>query len=43
MPGALILYIIGVLYMFYALALICDTFFVPSLEVMIEKFDISQV
>lgn len=40
--GALILYIIGVLYMFYALALICDTFFVPSLEVMIEKFDISQ-
>ena len=41
--GALVLYILGVLYMFYALALICDTFFVPSLEVMIEKFDISQV
>ena len=40
--GAIILYIIGVLYMFYALAIICDTFFVPSLEVIIEKFNISQ-
>jgi K+-dependent Na+/Ca+ exchanger-like protein len=40
--GALVLYIIGVLYMFYALALICDQFFVPSLEVIIERFDISQ-
>ena len=41
--GAIVLYIIGVLYMFYALAIICDHFFVPSLEVIIEKFNISQV
>jgi len=40
--GAIVLYIIGVLYMFYALAIICDHFFVPSLEVIIEKFNISQ-
>jgi len=40
--GAIVLYILGVLYMFYALAIICDHFFVPSLETIIEKFDISQ-
>jgi len=39
--GAILLHVIGVLYMFYALALVCDTFFVPSLDVIIEKFGIS--
>lgn len=33
-PGwTLILYILGVLYMFVALAIVCDEFFVPALEV----------
>lgn len=39
--GAIILHVIGVLYMFYALALVCDHFFVPSLDVIIERFGIS--
>lgn len=30
-------YLIGALYMFLALAIVCDDFFVPSLEVIIEK------
>mmetsp|Transcript_13809 Transcript_13809/g.19172 ORF Transcript_13809/g.19172 Transcript_13809/m.19172 type:complete len:533 (-) Transcript_13809:960-2558(-) len=32
--GAVILHIIGVMYMFCALAIICDEFFVPSLDVI---------
>jgi len=39
--GAIVLHVLGVLYMFYALALVCDHFFVPSLDVIIEKFGIS--
>lgn len=39
--GAIILHIIGIIYMFYALALVCDEFFVPSLEVIIEKLGVS--
>ena len=35
--GAIILHIIGIIYMFYALALVCDEFFVPSLDVITEK------
>ncbi len=35
--GAITLYIIGIIYMFYALALVCDEFFVPSLDVITEK------
>ncbi|QQP54136.1 Uncharacterized protein FKW44_006860, partial [Caligus rogercresseyi] len=35
--GAVILHIIGILYMFYALALVCDEFFVPSLDIISEK------
>ena len=35
--GAVILHILGILYMFYALALVCDEFFVPSLDVITEK------
>lgn len=38
--GAIILHIIGVIYMFVALAIVCDEFFVPSLDVIIEKLDI---
>lgn len=39
--GAVILHIIGILYMFYALALVCDEFFVPSLDVIAENLGIS--
>lgn len=39
--GALALHVIGVMYMFVALAIVCDEFFVPSLDVIIEKFDIT--
>jgi len=39
--GAIILHIIGILYMFLALALVCDHYFVPTLDVIIEKFGIS--
>uniref|UniRef100_H2ZWE9 Sodium/calcium exchanger membrane region domain-containing protein n=1 Tax=Latimeria chalumnae TaxID=7897 RepID=H2ZWE9_LATCH len=39
--GAIILHIIGMIYMFIALAIVCDEFFVPSLTVITEKFSIS--
>ena len=39
--GAFILYIIGILYMFYAIAIVCDNYFVPSLDIMIERFNIA--
>lgn len=39
--GAVILHILGVIYMFVALAIVCDEFFVPSLDVIIEKMDIT--
>ena len=35
--GAIILHIIGFLYMAYALALVCDKFFVPSVEEMARR------
>ncbi|CAH1113993.1 unnamed protein product [Psylliodes chrysocephalus] len=38
--GAIILHILGVIYMFVALAIVCDEFFVPALDVIIEKLDI---
>lgn len=31
--GALVLFALGVLYMFFALAIVCDEYFVPALEV----------
>ena len=40
--GAIILHIIGIIYMFAALALVCDEFFVPCLEIIIEKFHIPE-
>lgn len=38
--GAVVLHIIGVLYTFIAIAIVCDDFFVPALEVLVEKYDI---
>jgi len=42
MWGGIWLYILGILYMFLALAIVCDEFFVPSLEVIIDKFGVSE-
>nr|AAF25810.1 cone potassium-dependent sodium-calcium exchanger [Gallus gallus] len=39
--GAVILHVIGMIYMFIALAIVCDEFFVPSLTVITEKLSIS--
>ncbi|XP_051876135.1 sodium/potassium/calcium exchanger 2-like isoform X1 [Pristis pectinata] len=39
--GAIILHVIGMIYMFIALAIVCDEFFVPSLTVIIDKLKIS--
>ncbi|XP_035793976.1 sodium/potassium/calcium exchanger Nckx30C-like isoform X2 [Anopheles albimanus] len=39
--GAIMLHVIGVIYMFVALAIVCDEFFVPSLDVIIEKLGIT--
>jgi len=38
--GYVVFYIFGVIYMFVALAIVCDEFFVPSLDVIIEKLQI---
>ncbi|CAH0401153.1 unnamed protein product [Chilo suppressalis] len=38
--GAVILHVIGMGYMFVALAVVCDEFFVPSLDVIIERLAI---
>ena len=40
--GAVGFYILGVVYMFVALAIVCDEFFVPSLDVIIEKIGCSE-
>ncbi|RCN26113.1 Sodium/calcium exchanger protein [Ancylostoma caninum] len=40
--GAIILHLGGLVYMFVALAVVCDEFFVPSLSVLIEVLDISE-
>ena len=39
--GAVVCHVLGMLYMFTALALVCDEFFVPALEVIIEVLQIS--
>jgi sodium/potassium/calcium exchanger 2 len=36
--GYLALHILGIVYTFVALAVVCDEFFVPALEVMIERW-----
>uniref|UniRef100_A0A8C5CF45 Solute carrier family 24 member 4b n=1 Tax=Gadus morhua TaxID=8049 RepID=A0A8C5CF45_GADMO len=40
--GAIVLHIIAALYMFLALAIICDDYFVTSLEKICEKLDLSE-
>ena len=40
--GAIVLHIIGMIYMFVALAIVCDEFFVPALSVIIDKLQISE-
>ncbi|XP_023278358.1 sodium/potassium/calcium exchanger 1-like [Seriola lalandi dorsalis] len=39
--GWVVLHIFGMLYMFVSLAIVCDEFFVPALEVITEKLGIS--
>jgi sodium/potassium/calcium exchanger 1 len=39
--GGVILYILGSLYMFFAIAIVCDEFFVPSLEIIAERLNLS--
>lgn len=38
--GMVFLHVIGVIYTFIAIAVVCDDFFVPALEVLVEKYDI---
>ncbi|GFS04834.1 sodium/potassium/calcium exchanger 2 [Elysia marginata] len=40
--GAVTLHIMGMIYMFIALAIVCDEFFVPALGVITEKLKISE-
>ena len=40
--GAFVLHILIALYMFLALAIVCDDFFVPSLEILCEKCHMSE-
>ncbi len=40
--GAVVLYIVGLIYMFVALAIVCDEFFVPSLDVIIDVIGCSE-
>ncbi|XP_071169921.1 sodium/potassium/calcium exchanger Nckx30C-like [Mytilus edulis] len=40
--GAVVLHVIGLIYMFIALAIVCDEFFVPALGVIIERFKITE-
>ena len=39
--GGVLLYIIGLLYMFLALAIVCDEYFVPALEQVSDKLNLS--
>ncbi|OCT77761.1 sodium/potassium/calcium exchanger 3 isoform X1 [Xenopus laevis] len=40
--GAVILHMLFAMYMFYALAIVCDDFFVPSLEKISERLQLSE-
>ncbi|XP_066535544.1 sodium/potassium/calcium exchanger 3 [Hoplias malabaricus] len=42
MDGAVALHVVGAMYMFYALALVCDDYFVPSLEKICERLHLSE-
>lgn len=37
----IVFYILGILYMFLGLAIVCDEFFVPALEFFVDEFNIS--
>ena len=39
--GAIILHVMGLLYMFLAIAIVCDEFFVPAIEVIVDKLNLS--
>ncbi|XP_057691748.1 sodium/potassium/calcium exchanger 2-like isoform X2 [Corythoichthys intestinalis] len=39
--GWVVLHILGMIYMFASLAFLCNEFFVPAMEVIIDEFDIS--
>ena len=39
--GGVIVYIIGLIYMFMGLAVVCDEFFVPALVVITERLQVS--
>ena len=39
----MVLYIVGLVYMFVALAIVCDEFFVPALDVIIDVIGCSEV
>ncbi|XP_066090754.1 sodium/potassium/calcium exchanger 3 isoform X1 [Saccopteryx bilineata] len=40
--GAVVLHVLCAMYMFYALAIVCDDFFVPSLEKICESLQLSE-
>uniref|UniRef100_A0A8C9QWS3 Solute carrier family 24 member 3 n=1 Tax=Scleropages formosus TaxID=113540 RepID=A0A8C9QWS3_SCLFO len=40
--GAVVLHVLCAMYMFYALALVCDDYFVPSLEKICERLHLSE-
>ncbi|XP_066273889.1 sodium/potassium/calcium exchanger 2-like [Branchiostoma lanceolatum] len=40
--GAVVLHILGMMYMFAGMAVVCDEFFVPALTVIVEKLEISE-
>eukprot|EP01084_Bolivina_argentea_P226759 382995_1 len=39
--GAVILHIVGLFYMFLAIAIVCDEFFVPAIEVIVEALNMA--
>ena len=39
--GMAVLYLVGIMYMFLALAVVCDEFFVPCLEMIVERIGMS--
>lgn len=40
--GSVALYLVGTLYLFLGLAIVCDEFFVPSLELISERLDLTE-
>jgi len=39
--GAVVLHVVGLLYMFLAIAIVCDEFFVPAIEVIVDRLNLS--